>query len=294
MYPYLNETDKKILELLYTYHFGWTQDIATMIDKRKSITYERLTYLQEEAKYVQSKSLPGTRKKRVYGLTEDGFQFLKKQFGFNEQHIENRDTRFEMLSDGFIRHECLVLHVAARFFEAGKQGDFLVYDRRTILTHLTKEARQMRTDERVKLLEVRPGPDGTETTHRADDFLIIKKPRERPRAVFVEIDRGTESLRDRNGKAKGKVSKMMRAYIEAYRSKFFRTYAGRDYKPLVLFVLETPYNASTRLQNFIDLWREIGAGEAEGLPRFIPLQEFDTIAIEEERFHGLDGLGSVV
>lgn len=294
MWPYLNETDKKILELLYTYHFGWVRDIAAMIGKSNQMTSERLKYLLEEAEYVQRKALPGDRNKRVYGLTEDGFQFLKQFFDFQEQYIEDRNSRFDILSDGFIRHECLVLHVAARFFEAGQQHGFLVYDRRTIQSQLATTAQQMRREERVKLLEVRPGPDGTEATHRADDFLIIKKTGQRPRAVFVEVDRATESLRNRHGKAKGKVSKMMRAYIESYRSKFFRKYTGQDFKPVVLFVLQTPYSAATRLKNFIDLWREIGAGEAGDLPRFIPLQEFDEIPIEGEKYHSLDGMKGVI
>ena len=80
MWPYLNETDKKILELLYTYHFGWVRDIAAMIGKSNQMTSERLKYLLEEAEYVQRKALPGDRNKRVYGLTEDGFQFLKQFF----------------------------------------------------------------------------------------------------------------------------------------------------------------------------------------------------------------------
>lgn len=294
MNPYLNETDKKILELLYTYHFGWAADIAALIEVSNQMASRRLKYLLEETRFIQKKVLPGDRNKGVYGLTQEGFRFLKDTHGFPEQHIEDRDIRFDVLSDGYIRHECLVLHVAARFFQAGQEHGFLVYDRRSILSQLASKARQMRRSDRVKLLEVRPGEKGSEAPHRADDFLILKKPGERPRALFIEVDRATESLRNRHGKAKGKVSKMMRAYVEAYSSKFFKEYNGQEYKPVVLFVLETPWSGSTRLNNFIDLWIEIGEGRADDLPRFITLQEFDSIAIEGEHYQGTEGPAGVV
>ena len=149
------------------------------------------------------------------------------------------------------------------------------------MAHLPPGAKDARAQDHILPMEIRT----REGSHKADDILYYLHEGQRPTALFLEIDRGTESARDKFGRPKGKVSKMFRFYLDAWQEKFYRRYFGQDVKPVVLFIISTPWAGTTRRQNFIDLWREVGAGQALQLPRFITIEEFKKIdsitAIEE-------------
>lgn len=266
MEVYVSESDHRILELLYHYGLAWQKDIERFLSLSRSHVHERLQRLVK-AGYVQRRKLSGGRRAETYCLGDLGFFYMKEEYAYPDQYIENYDARLEQLSDGFIKHECLITHVASRF----KSGRRVVYDRRSLLTHLPAEAKQARARDNILHMEIRTGG----ASHRADDILYIKHEGQRPSVLFIEVDRGTESARDRHGRPRGKVSKMFEFYIGAYREKYYRRYFGEEVKPYVLFLISTPWNGVTRKQNFIDLWEEVGQGYANHLPIFRTLKEFN-------------------
>lgn len=268
---YLSDADHSILELLYHYGLVWQNDMEPLLKLARPRVSERLKHI-ESLGYVHSQRLPGERRRNTWGLTDAGFCYMKEGFSYPGQYIENYDLRFTGLSRGFIRHECLISHAASRF-KAEEGSSAVVHDRRSLLAHLPGDAKQNRTSSKIRPMEIRS--HRAEASHRTDDILYIQRAGQRPTALFIEVDRGTESARDRHGRPRGKVSKMFDFYLDAYRENYYRRYFGREVKPLVLFLITTAWNGSTRKQNFIDLWQEVSQGRAENLPRFMTLGEFD-------------------
>ncbi len=274
MEVYLSAVDHKILELLYHYGLAWQKDIEASLALSNSHIHERLQHLLNEG-YVQRRKLSGGRRTETYALTNSGFLYMKEGYGFPHQYIENYDLRFEQLTDGFIKHECLVTHSAARFKEVETENRSTVYDRRSFLSHIPQKAKEARSANNILQMEIQSAR--MEGSHRADDILYIESPGERTTVLLIEVDRGTESAKDRHGRPRGKVSKMFYFYIDAYRENFYRRYFGSEVKPRVLFIITTAWSGSTRKQNFIDLWEEVGKGYADQLPVFTTLGEFDQL-----------------
>lgn len=266
MQTYLSEADHRILELLYYYGLAWQKDIERFLGLSNSHVHERLQHLLNE-RYVHRRKLSGGRRTETYCLADCGFLYMKEEYDYPDQYIENYDKRLEKLSDGFIKHECLITHTASKFRGA------VVHDRRSVLSYLPGDAKQARGRDKILHMEIK----SEDESHRADDILYIKQGSQRPIVLFIEVDRGTESARDRHGRPRGKVSKMFEFYIGAYREKYYRRYFGKEVKPYVLFLISTPWNGATRKQNFVDLWKEVGKGSAEKLPIFTTLEEFDRI-----------------
>jgi len=269
MYPRLSDLEHKILQLLYHYGFIWPAAIQNFLDIPQSTVYYGLSNLMKSKHgLIHRKLLQGESRKQTYALTEEGFQYLKQTYDFPSQFIEDRDLRFENLSDGYIRHECLVSLVASTFQQYAAHR--AVHDRRAFISHLPAGAKEARARELMYPMEIRTAAG----SHRVDDVIYFEEAGQRPKVLLIEIDRGTESARDRYGRPRGKVSKMFQFFLDGYKEKFYKEYFGKDVKPIVLFVISTPWSGETRKQNFIDLWSEVGQGQALDLPRFVTIEKF--------------------
>lgn len=273
---HLSKASLSILDVLYHYHFAWKNDLDAILGfTQRSAKAQRALKELKAMDLIHSTVLPGHSRRELHALTQKGYLYLKKELGFPEQDIVERDLRLENLTTGFLKHEGLVTHAAGEFFKDARRHDIELFDRRELLSHIEPEARVNRESDRVKLFQVRASNDAIKETQRPDDLFLLQRPGHRGSVVCVEVDRGTESLRPRVGKTiKGQVAGMMNVYLEAYRRKFFRTYFG-DFNVRVMFIISTSYSGQKRKKNFEDLWREVGEGRSTNFPCFTTLDEFE-------------------
>lgn len=271
MFHYLPETSNKILDILYHYHYVWGKDASNILRLSPGSGHTYRSFLDlEEKGYIYSKVLEGNTK--LYAIKEAGYQYLLDVFDYPVQSELDRDNRLSYISNSYLKHEARVFRIATRFVASAEAKELKLYDRRVVGSHLPSTVRRRRTGDRVRDREIRSESISLSGSHAADDFLLLGG--ERPTGIFVEMDQASESCRDKRGRPRGKVAQMMEHYLEAYRRSFFRHYIHPDVKPVVLFVLKTPYKGRTRLTNFIDLWAELARKKEQDLARFILLDEF--------------------
>jgi len=223
----LTERDQKIIQAVWKYRFLASSQIKELFFGSKSKCDRRLRELYDHA-YLDRIAIPQVqgRGELVYALWDKGAELLVQENG-----IQRKDLKWSRqknkIQPQFLQHELNL----ALFRMAVEKSVYLMPEVK-LLFWLSGE--EIKAKWRTKFSAHQYGKNKKDGGLRPDAYLGIETPKGKL-YFFVEIDRGTESLKV--------IQKKIELYFNAYSKGLFEHSLGVK-KFRVLFVVETDERVS--------------------------------------------------
>ena len=251
MLPHLPEKAILILETLYFYPIARRRDIEVIIELKVSTTALYLNTLSS-AGLVNRRTLSAIE---YYALSDDGEAYIRKAKGYRDKTY-SLDNNLYPEHDGFIPHQAWIPHVHARFLESGRQKGIEVYGKGQIDSYLDYGTRAKREKRGLRDNHILPNPNNQNRVYKSDGVIILDTPK--PILIFTEIDRGNKSHKHKKAGVSSRTSRdTFKAYINAYKNRYFKLYYG-DFDVYVLWIVSgREYEGEKRIENMKDHYRDV-------------------------------------